>query len=207
VADVIPRTVGESLYWSYANLAMAFAAADNHDEPDYQQSDYIIRNKIYWGLVRGTMTVGSLVIDERRKLSLSECEYCGDPGEWTLDHLIPQIKGGPHAADNLVRACRPCNSSKGALDLLEWMQRQGRFPNLWLLRRYLKLAIRHCQEGGLMDVPLPSPEAVSQRSLFDAENEAALGKLTEGKAPVLPFAVRLVPYQFPKPSELWGTDG
>ncbi len=42
------------------------------------------------------------------------CAYCGkdihfDP---TQDHVIPLSKGGPHTIDNVVPACRRCNSSK-----------------------------------------------------------------------------------------------
>jgi len=47
MATVIPRTVRESLYWSYANLAMAFTGG-RHDESTYQQIDYIVRNKLYY---------------------------------------------------------------------------------------------------------------------------------------------------------------
>ena len=42
------------------------------------------------------------------------CFYCGDDAT-TVDHVIPIAKGGdPIAQDNLVAACRRCNSSKGS---------------------------------------------------------------------------------------------
>lgn len=37
--------------------------------------------------------------------------YCGRAGT-TLDHVVPIIRGGGHDEDNLVVACRPCNSRK-----------------------------------------------------------------------------------------------
>ncbi len=46
------------------------------------------------------------------------CVYCGvslrgaAPGTLTLDHLTPRCQGGTNAAENLVTACRPCNSSR-----------------------------------------------------------------------------------------------
>lgn len=46
----------------------------------------------------------------------STCQYCDrvlTGREITLDHIIPLIRGGPHTADNLCVACRPCNFSKG----------------------------------------------------------------------------------------------
>ena len=50
------------------------------------------------------------------------CIYCGATEDLTLDHLIPLIKGGAHTEDNLVVACRGCNSSKGAKALEEWLE-------------------------------------------------------------------------------------
>ena len=42
MAVVEPRTVAESLYWSYANLAMAVASFE-HDKPVYQQTGGVLR--------------------------------------------------------------------------------------------------------------------------------------------------------------------
>ncbi len=39
------------------------------------------------------------------------CQYCGASAE-NLDHVIPRSKGGPHTWENVVAACRPCNTRK-----------------------------------------------------------------------------------------------
>lgn len=39
------------------------------------------------------------------------CQYCGASAE-NLDHVIPRSKGGPHTWENVVAACRTCNTSK-----------------------------------------------------------------------------------------------
>ncbi len=39
------------------------------------------------------------------------CQYCGGPAE-SIDHVIPRAKGGPHTWDNVVAACRACNTKK-----------------------------------------------------------------------------------------------
>jgi 5-methylcytosine-specific restriction endonuclease McrA len=39
------------------------------------------------------------------------CQYCGASAE-NIDHVIPKSKGGLHAWDNVVAACRPCNTAK-----------------------------------------------------------------------------------------------
>lgn len=40
------------------------------------------------------------------------CAYCGKRGKLTQDHVIPLSKGGGTVRDNIVPACRSCNSSK-----------------------------------------------------------------------------------------------
>ena len=39
------------------------------------------------------------------------CQYCGATAE-NLDHVIPKSRGGTHTWDNVVAACRRCNSKK-----------------------------------------------------------------------------------------------
>jgi 5-methylcytosine-specific restriction endonuclease McrA len=39
------------------------------------------------------------------------CQYCGAPAE-SIDHVVPRAKGGPHTWENVVAACRPCNTAK-----------------------------------------------------------------------------------------------
>lgn len=40
-----------------------------------------------------------------------ECQYCGRRAE-NVDHIVPKSRGGTHSWDNVVAACRPCNSRK-----------------------------------------------------------------------------------------------
>lgn len=57
----------------------------------------------------------------RRDLVLAKndgrCVYCGAPAD-TIDHVIPRSKGGTDDPDNLVPACRDCNSRKS--NHLDW---------------------------------------------------------------------------------------
>jgi 5-methylcytosine-specific restriction endonuclease McrA len=39
------------------------------------------------------------------------CQYCGAPAE-NLDHVVPRSRGGEHSWENVVAACRRCNSRK-----------------------------------------------------------------------------------------------
>jgi len=51
-----------------------------------------------------------------------ECVYCGQGlrKNLTLDHVIPQSKGGDNTWENLVTACKSCNSLKADLSLEEF---------------------------------------------------------------------------------------
>jgi len=40
------------------------------------------------------------------------CKYCGSSAE-NLDHVVPRSRGGTHTWENVVAACRRCNTRKG----------------------------------------------------------------------------------------------
>ena len=39
------------------------------------------------------------------------CQYCGNAAE-NVDHVMPRSRGGTHTWDNVVAACKRCNSRK-----------------------------------------------------------------------------------------------
>ncbi len=175
-----PTTVREQIAFSYAKLARAHSAL-NRGKGAYTTIDHMIHAKLRRGLLDGTMNMKSLYDDERFKLMMPQaCHYCGGAERLTMDHLIPKLRGGSDSADNLVWACRSCNSSKGGRDMLEWMAVKGRFPPLLLLRRYIKLATRYCEAHDYLDVPLEN--IVSETAM--------------------PFDLRLLPLNYPPLNEL-----
>jgi len=53
--------------------------------------------------------------------SAGVCHYCKRTDlPLTQDHVLPLSRGGPHTKDNVVPACRPCNSSKKDKTPAEW---------------------------------------------------------------------------------------
>ena len=57
------------------------------------------------------------------------CQYCGQRGgQLTLDHVMPRHRGGEHAWENLVAACRACNHRKGGRTPSEAKMRIRRQP-------------------------------------------------------------------------------
>ena len=143
----------------------------------------MVRSRLFKGLATGTMQMRTLYDDEKVKLNYPQaCCYCGATIALSIDHLIPKIKGGHDYSDNLVWACKSCNSSKRDRDLLKWCKIRNSFPSVLLLRRYMKLVARYCEAHGLLDTPLAD---VTCRTL--------------------PFELELLPYTFPDLSSavLW----
>ena len=55
------------------------------------------------------------------------CQYCGSSAD-SIDHVVPRSRGGAHAWDNVVAACRRCNASNGDRLLSETGMRLGTLP-------------------------------------------------------------------------------
>ncbi len=173
------QTVRQHIAWSYANLARAHAALTD-GASKYAMKHHMIRSRLYAGMLSGKLAMQSMYEDERLKMTSAQlCSYCGDAEKLSVDHLIPRVKDGPDDADNLVLACRRCNSSKQGKDLLVWSKGTGRFPSVLVLRRYLKIVQRQCTERGLLDHEVVVATALD-----------------------LPFRLDLLPHTFPPLAEL-----
>ncbi|MBI1289384.1 MAG: hypothetical protein GC178_17595 [Flavobacteriales bacterium] len=171
--------VREHIYYSYANLAMAHTAVDKK-QVKYGRFNYMVRAKLFKGLKEGTMNMRTIFDDEKIKLQTGQiCNYCGSTEKLALDHVFPQKLGGKDNAENLIYACRSCNSSKGKKDLMEWMEFRGQFLPLMVIRRYLKLTYNYCNENGLLD--------------------RTVEELTSME---LPFKINLLPTNYPNPDQL-----
>ena len=143
----------EQFAWTYGYLAMAHAAIEE-GATRYERRHYMIRTRFRSGYLSGKVTMKALLADEKTKIAYgTTCCYCGAKDKLTLDHVIPRLQGGPDAAENISYACRSCNSSKGAKDMVLWLVSKGGFPALLTFRRYLKLAARWCESASLMAMP------------------------------------------------------
>ena len=173
------KTVRETLYWAYANLAMAHSAVSKKQKT-YNRFNFMIRSKLFKGLVDESMNIRTMFDDEKVKPQTGQiCNYCGSTKFLALDHIFPQKMGGEDNAKNLIYACRSCNSSKGKKDLMEWMDYRKQFLPLMIIRRYLKLTFEYCATKNLLELQLNE---------LDCAN--------------LPFKIEFLPYDYPNPSEL-----
>jgi hypothetical protein len=173
------NTIKEVLFWSYANLSMAFRAIDDGSER-YTRLQYSIREKLFKGMLSGKMNPRSLFYDEKAKLNSERCcVYCGKTRSLQIDHVIPRNKGGKDCGENLVLACNKCNASKNDTDLMEWYNKKQEFPPLQILRNYMKLVIQYCNEKEIMNKNIDTSCDLN-----------------------LPFSIEYIPLEFPQPNEL-----
>ena len=126
------------------------------------------------------MNIRTIFDDEKVKLQTGQkCNYCGSTEYLALDHIFAKSIIKKDTAENLVYACRSCNSSKGKKDLMQWMQYRQSFLPLLIIRRYLKLVFLYCDGNGLLNLPLNNLEALD-----------------------LPFEIEFIPTSFPNPAQL-----
>jgi 5-methylcytosine-specific restriction endonuclease McrA len=67
------------------------------------------------------------------------CAYCGAPDDAPQrDCVLPISRGGRYTVDNVVPACRSCNSSKCNAEVTGWLRRK-RLDEQEFLRRYVEI--------------------------------------------------------------------
>ena len=70
-------------------------------------------------------TLNASDLRDIRDKAKGRCFYCREKRPLALDHIIPISKGGPHSRDNVVMACRSCNSTKGPKDPMKFAKERG----------------------------------------------------------------------------------
>lgn len=72
---------------------------------------------------RNVKLISAWMVSTRKKTGI-HCYYCETPIHGKairFDHIVPVAKGGPHAIENLCCSCHPCNSSKHAKRVSDWL--------------------------------------------------------------------------------------
>lgn len=102
-------------------------------------------------------------ITRKRRLAIYiadqfRCFWCNrdlrerQPGEITLDHLITRAAGGSNKSENLVTACRPCNSGRGDATLADWHRQlytrrnAGRRPHRDIVEKAVERTLDYARE-------------------------------------------------------------
>jgi|TARA_Y100000310_G_C20581854_1_gene763421 hypothetical protein len=143
----------ELLYWSYSNLVMIHVALKEGTKT-LEVKHYKIRSRFYKEFINGKRKIGSFIKEYDSLKKSRECAYCGNKSGLTLDHIFPKKIIKWESSDNIIFACKKCNSSKGKKDLLEWYHGKSSKLSITAFRRYLKLSIDYCKRNNLMEIPL-----------------------------------------------------
>lgn len=85
------------------------------------------------------------------------CVYCGSPGAHA-DHIRPLYRGGHHRLENLVSACKACNSFKATLLLVELEKvRPDLVMHALLVSPLVMAAYAREKLGGTLNGPVLEP--------------------------------------------------
>ena len=139
-------TVRDLIYWEYAKLISERAVGE--------RLSYKFVNFTFRRLVDGKISPSSILTENKQLFTLGDvCAYCGATGSLQWEHIIPLALGGPDSIDNMVRACAPCNQTKGARDPYQWFLGGGRgdaIPRL-VLGKFLKVVFAEYSARDLLD--------------------------------------------------------
>jgi hypothetical protein len=70
-----------------------------------------IHDWLHWGPLRPSWSDSNYPFVFERDGEV--CRYCGRTENLSVDHVVPRCQGGGDQLENLVVACRSCNSRKG----------------------------------------------------------------------------------------------
>ena len=96
------------------------ARAEEETENEIQSASMVIKAPAVIRLLKYVRIPYKVVHFSRKNVLLRDryrCQYCGKefpPVSLTLDHVVPISRGGKTQWDNIVTACKACNTRKGS---------------------------------------------------------------------------------------------
>jgi len=140
------KSVRDLIYWQYAKIISESAGAG--------KKQYAFVMNRFKKLQSGEIEWSGAIREYIRERDLpTQCIYCQSSTNLSYDHLIPRSRGGPDIADNVVLACKPCNSSKGNKGVYEWFKLDRRYEVPRIAEgKYLKLLYLLHQEKGTLGI-------------------------------------------------------
>jgi hypothetical protein len=107
------NTIREEILYEYAKLISRSA---------YGTLQRAFITNRFMKLRDGEITISATIREWEREQKLPrECVFCKSAIDLTTDHLIPRSRGGDDSPDNLVLACKSCNTSRGDKGIFEWL--------------------------------------------------------------------------------------
>lgn len=139
------KTIQEEILYEYAKLISRSA---------YGTLERAFITDRFKKLKDGEITISGTMREWEREQELSpHCVYCASTNDLTTDHLIPVSRGGDSSADNVVLACKSCNSSKGDKGVFEWLglKEKDKLHRL-VAGKYLKQLLRLHETAGTLSI-------------------------------------------------------
>ncbi len=141
------KTIREEIYYEYAKL-ISRSALGSIQYPFVADRFKRLRD--------GSVTISGTIREWEREQELPhECVFCGSREDLSTDHLIPKNRGGDDSADNLVLACRSCNSSRGDKGVFEWLglKKKDKLHRL-VAGKYLKQLLKVHEQAKTIDISI-----------------------------------------------------
>lgn len=113
------RTIEDLIFYQYAKIIAASAGFSRETDSTSYYGFVVDRMK---KLKAGEIKMSSVLTELKQQMisPIDRCVFCGVTDSLSWDHLIPRARGGADNADNHVRACMSCNSSKGKKGIYAW---------------------------------------------------------------------------------------
>ncbi len=140
------RTVGDEIFYEYAKL-ISRAAKGRIDYGFVTDRFKALRSRE----IRMSDTISEWYMERRLE---DACVYCGSTENLSADHLIPKSRGGSNSSDNVVVACKSCNSERGNKGVYVWLGIKGK-DNIHRIvaGKYLKLLYEMHSVENTLELP------------------------------------------------------
>jgi hypothetical protein len=167
------KTIREEIYYEYAKLISRSA----HGKIVYP----FVADR-FKKLRDGQITISGTIREWEREQELPhECVFCGSRDNLSSDHLIPRNRGGDDSADNLVLACRSCNSSRNDKGVFEWLGLKKKDDLHRLVAgKYLKQLLKVHEQAKTTDITIEQLKELCGKCPLPAvcEEWGKVGELT-----------------------------
>ena len=139
------KTIREIIYYQYAKIiSESFGFGKTNYGMIMSKWKQLVSGEIQW-----STSVREWIKERENK---SQCIYCGEEKELTVEHILPRHCGGEDIFDNVVMVCKSCNSSKGGKRLYEWLGLNSKDKHHRIAEgKYLKYLFSLHEKNGTLD--------------------------------------------------------
>lgn len=162
------KTIKDVIFWQYTHI---IAASSGMGEKNFgfRMAKF---KQLQLGQIEWSSTVREWLKEHEK---LNECIYCGSKDNLTTEHILPTSRGGPDIPDNVIKACKSCNSSKGSKRLYEWKGVDNKNSHSRIAEgKYLKLLYKLHEEIGTLNSGVLCPNCDMIKLCADAETTEKL---------------------------------